>query len=394
MEKKKCAPKKIFDLNKKIRSESKKSYHSELIDHIKSSGFCLKSERLDIHLAKEFGFCYGVDRAVDYVYETRSKFPDKRIFLTNEIIHNPKVNSELQKMGIKFLSGAYGNNISTEELKKEDVVIMPAFGATLEELGKLKKRGCTIVETTCGSVMSVWKRVKHYSQNGFTSVIHGKYNHEETRATSSRALEYKGGKYLIVRDKNQARVICDYIEGRGNKENFEKEFRESISPGFDPDKDLEKIGCANQTTMLSTESSEIAKMLQASLKNKYGTKSIDEKFEQFDTICRATQDRQDAVLELVRKKMDLMLVIGGYNSSNTGHLAEISSEFFPTFHIENAACLVSEDKIRYKKVGAGEIIEASSWLPAGKLRVGITAGASTPNLVIEKVIEKLMKIAV
>lgn len=384
---------KSFGLKEKIKPELEASYHSPLIEKIKTDGYTYQSGRITIRIAKEFGFCYGVDRAIDYAYETREKFPDRKIFLTNEIIHNPQVNSKLLAAGIEFLSGPYKKNASMEDVTKDDVVIIPAFGTPTQELLILQKKGCTLVDTTCGSVMSVWKRVESYSRDGFTSIIHGKYDHEETRATSSRALQYPQGRYLIVRDKDQTQKVCDFIEGKFSTENFMTEFREAMSPGFDPAEDLGHLGCANQTTMLSSESLEIANMLQDSMRKKYGQDEARRRFRHFDTICSATQDRQDAILELAREKVDLMMVVGGYNSSNTGHLVEISLKYCPAYHVKDADCIFSADKIQHKKVMSTDIIETSGWLPEGEVTIGVTAGASTPNRVIEEVILKILKIA-
>ena len=380
-----------------VQRQLDQSYHSPLIDKIRASGFSLKTGRIKIHLAKEFGFCYGVERAVEYAYETRARFPDRRIFLTNEIIHNPRVNAELQGMGVKILT----DQASRSEIAEKDVVIMPAFGVPIEALREFQKKRCVIVDTTCGSVMSVWRRVESYSRDGFTSVIHGKYDHEETRATCSRA-----AKYLVVKDKRQAGQVCQYIEGKGpatmrrtgpsssgERGTFLEKFKDACSKGFDPDKDLGKIGFANQTTMLSRESIEISEMLRDTLRVCYGEEELPDRFRHFDTICSATQDRQDAIRELGEKKMDVILVIGGYRSSNTGHLVEIASEFCPAFHVEDATSLILSEKIRHKKPGARDILETSDWLPPGKIKVGITAGASTPNLVVEEVIQRLIDIA-
>jgi 4-hydroxy-3-methylbut-2-enyl diphosphate reductase len=367
-----------------VQRQLDQSYHSPLLDKVRASGFLLKAGRLEIHLAKEFGFCYGVERAVEYAYETRARFPGRRIFLTNEIIHNPRVNAELQGMGVKILT----DQASRSEITEKDVVIMPAFGVPVEALREFQKKGCVIVDTTCGSVMSVWRRVESYSRDGFTSVIHGKYDHEETRATCSRA-----SKYLVVKDRQQAEKVCKYIAGLETRDSFLEGFKDACSEGFDPGKDLEKIGFANQTTMLSRESIEISDMLRAALRIRYGEGELPDRFRHFDTICSATQDRQDAIRELGEKKMDVILVIGGYRSSNTGHLVEIASEFCPAFHVEDATSLISREKIRHKKTGARDILETSGWLPPGKIKVGITAGASTPNLVVEEVIQRLIDIS-
>jgi 4-hydroxy-3-methylbut-2-enyl diphosphate reductase len=383
---------KSFGLKEEIRPQIEASYNSPLIQRIKQEGHRLAVGDLTIRLAQEFGFCYGVDRAVEYAYETRAKFPNKRIFLTNEIIHNPRVNTKLLEIGVQFLRGPYRVSSGAGEITKEDVVIIPAFGTTVKELDELQKKGCVLVDTTCGSVMSVWKRVESYAREGFTALIHGKYDHEETRATSSHVTKYPDGKYAIVRDKREAEEVCDYIEGRGNRSDFLKRFEKSVSPGFDPDRDLERIGCANQTTMLSSESLEIANRVQESMKQRWGAEELAKRFRHFDTICSATQDRQDAVVRLVREGVDLVIVVGGYNSSNTGHLVEISLEFCPAYHVKDATCILSRDEIEHKLIGKEETVRTKNWLPKEKATLGVTAGASTPNRVIEEVIERILEI--
>ncbi|MBU9889130.1 MAG: 4-hydroxy-3-methylbut-2-enyl diphosphate reductase [Candidatus Omnitrophica bacterium] len=372
-----------------VRQQLDRNYYSPLIEEIRAAGFSLKAGRIELHLAKEFGFCYGVERAVKYAYETRARFPDRRIFLTNEIIHNPRVNAELQSMGIEILT----TDAPRTEIHESDVVIMPAFGVTVAALRVFQEKGCLIVDTTCGSVMSVWRRVESYARDGFTSVIHGKYDHEETRATCSRA-----AKYLVVRDERQAQAVCAYIAGEGHDDSrrikFLEAFGAAASEGFDPDRDLGRIGFANQTTMLSRESAAISNLLRETLVRRYGKSAIAERFRHFDTICSATQDRQDAVVELGRRGMTVILVIGGYKSSNTGHLAEIAAATCPAYHVEDAGCLVSGKTIRHKKIGSSSVIETEHWLPDGDLKVGITAGASTPNRVIEDVMRRLIEIAV
>jgi len=369
------------------------AYASPLIEKIKENNYQLKAGDITICLAVEFGFCYGVDRAVILAYETRKKFPEKRIFLTSEIIHNPQVNAKLKEKGIYFLSDSEWKTKGYDAIESDDVVIIPAFGTTTEDLLKLQNKGATLVDTTCGSVMNVWKRVDSYGRDGFTSVIHGKYDHEETRATSSRAKEFPDGHFLIVRDLDQAKIVCDFIRGKVSKAEFLTNFRkEAMSEGFNPEKNLLKVGCANQTTMLSSESIEIADMIQEAMRERYGETVFQKHFRHFDTICSATQDRQDAIIKLVRQGIDIALVIGGYNSSNTGHLVEIASEFCPAFHINDASEILSKGEIRHQPAFKKETIITKTWLPAKTLKIGVTAGASTPNRVIEDVIRRILEV--
>jgi len=280
-----------------------------------------------------------------------------------------------------------------DDLRPDDVVILPAFGVSIQQFQELKQRGCVMVDTTCGSVLNVWKRVSHYAENGFTSIIHGKYFHEETIATSSQALRYKNGHYLIVRDMEEARQVCDYILAGSDKAAFMKRFANSMSPKFDPERDLMKIGVANQTTMLSSESLAIAEELKAAMLSRFGEEKLNAHFKTFDTICSATQDRQDAVLELVnRYDLDIMLVIGGFNSSNTNHLAEISSEYTKTYHIDDPGCISDTGSIRHKLTGSQDVVTTDIWLPSSPIKVGITAGASTPNNKIGEAIERIMQL--
>jgi 4-hydroxy-3-methylbut-2-enyl diphosphate reductase len=367
------------------------SYHSDLVDAIKGNDYKYASGRLTIHLAREFGFCYGVDRAVDYAYQARKRFPDRPVLLTGEIIHNPHVNDRLRSQGIRFLSDP-GESI--EALTPQDVVILPAFGVTIELLQKLERRGCTLVDTTCGSVLNVWKNVKRYALDGFTSVIHGKYWHEETQATASHAHEANGA-YLVVLNQEEAGIACDYIRGRGDRDAFIKRFVNAVSPRFDPDRDLARVGCANQTTMLSSESLEIGEMFRTAMHDRYGEGDLAGRFRAFDTICSATQDRQDAVGALLDAcRLDLMIVIGGYNSSNTFNLARICAERLPTYHIAEPDCLVSALEIRHKPVGARDERISTGWLPSrGPLAVGLTSGASTPDNLVGTVVRRLDALA-
>ena len=382
-----------LDMKEAVAGELAAAYDSALVDRVRSSDFQYTSGRLIVHLAREFGFCYGVDRAVDYAYQARRRFPGRNVFLTGEIIHNPYVNDRLRGEGIRFLSDP-GEN--ADRLGKDDVVILPAFGVTVREMARLSNQGCTLVDTTCGSVLNVWKNVVRYAQDGFTSVIHGKVKHEETRATASQALKYPAGRYLVVLDRAEAGIVCDFIRHGGDAAALLARFEGAASPGFDPDRDLQRIGCANQTTMLMSESLEIGEMFRAAMRDKYGEEGLATRFRAFDTICSATQERQDAVIALLEQQApDLMLVIGGYNSSNTCNLARICAEKVRTYHIADPGCMLSADEIRHRPVGAPSTTSGiedvtRGWLPrTGTVVVGLTAGASTPNNIVGEVIRKL-----
>jgi 4-hydroxy-3-methylbut-2-enyl diphosphate reductase len=381
-----------LDLKHEVAGTLAESYHSDLVTAIKDSEYQYASGRLTIHLAREFGFCYGVDRAVDYAYQARKRFPDRPVVLTGEIIHNPHVNDQLRAQGIRFLSDP-GESI--DALTPNDVVILPAFGVTIEMLEELDRRGCTLVDTTCGSVLNVWKNVKRYAADGFTSVIHGKYWHEETRATASQASHEGNGHYLVVLNRDEAEEACRYIRGGGDRAVFLSRFEEALSRGFDPDRDLQRIGCANQTTMLSSESLEIGEMFRAAMRDRYGEAEMAARFRAFDTICSATQDRQDAVAALLDEQpLDLMVVIGGYNSSNTCNLARMCEPRLPTYHIAEADCLMSAFEIRHKPVGGKDEAVSAGWLPAGvEVVIGLTSGASTPDNLVGMVVRRLDDLA-
>jgi 4-hydroxy-3-methylbut-2-en-1-yl diphosphate reductase len=386
-----------LDMKEAVAGELAAAYHSAIVDEVRANDFNYSAGRLTVHLAREFGFCYGVDRAVDYAYQARRRFPDRNVFLTGEIIHNPHVNERLRVAGIRFLSDA---DESWEALGANDVVILPAFGVTVGDMARLAEQGCTLVDTTCGSVLNVWKNVVRYAQDGYTAVIHGKVKHEETRATASQALKYPKGRFLVVLDRDEAAFVCDFIRHGGNKDRFLARFGEAVSPGFDPERDLERVGCANQTTMLMTESLEIGEMLKAAIADRYGLETLPHHFRAFDTICSATQERQDAVIALLDERpLDLMLVVGGYNSSNTCNLARLCAERVPTFHIADPDCLVSADEVRHRPVGAPSTTvsleqTARGWFPSsGSITVGLTAGASTPNNIVGQVLDKLGQFA-
>ncbi|HEY6220732.1 MAG TPA: 4-hydroxy-3-methylbut-2-enyl diphosphate reductase, partial [Gemmatimonadaceae bacterium] len=324
-----------FGLKADVEGDLSADYSGRIVDFLRENDYTLTEGGVTIRLAREFGFCYGVERAVEYAYQTRKKFPDRSLYLVGEIIHNPHVNDRLREMGVKILErGDTGFDFSG--LGATDVVILPAFGVTIEDFAALRELGCVLVDTTCGSVLNVWKRVEVYAREGFTALIHGKYYHEETRATASQVGKYPGGHYLVVRNMDEARIVCDFIEGRASREAVRDKFApHAVSPGFDPDKHLARIGVANQTTMLASESLAIAAEVGASIERARGGEARARDFRSFDTICSATQERQDAVKELLAEPLDAMVVIGGFNSSNTISLTALCAEHVPTYHVES-----------------------------------------------------------
>ena len=380
-----------FGLKAEVERTLTADYDGQLVDLLLAREHTLTAGPVTIRLAKEFGFCYGVERAVEYAYQTRTKFPDRRIFLAGEIIHNPHVNAKLKEMGIIFLA-ASGTGFDYSAVLPEDVVILPAFGVTIHDFTTLREKGCVMVDTTCGSVLNVWKRVDAYAKDGFMALIHGKYYHEETRATASQVEKYPGGTYLVVRDMTEAEDVIAYIEGRGDRAAFLEKYAHAASPHFDPDFHLARIGVANQTTMLSRESLAIGEAVGQAMERTHGKDHRDTHFRTFDTICSATQDRQDAVNALLTEPLDVMLVVGGYNSSNTISLAALTAERVRTYHIEDAACLdPARGTVRHRDPVSHEEIESAGWLPStGDVRVGLTAGASTPNNKIGETVARVL----
>ncbi len=374
-----------------VQAQVLSHYRSELVDRIRARGHVLSAGGLTVKLAKEFGFCYGVERAIDLAYAARKVYPHQPIYILGEIIHNPEVNDQLREMSIRFLSGKE-KNADLEDLREGDVVIIPAFGAEVATMEKLKAKGCQFVDTTCGDVMSVWKRVRQYANDSVTSIIHGKAWHEETKATSSRATANGGGHYLVVFTLAETDYVCDYILKGGNKEEFLAKFKGAYSAGFDPDVHLNAIGVANQTTMLRGETEEVQRRLRGAMEQKHGAANLDKHFRFFDTICGATQDRQDALQKLLAEPLDLLLVIGGYNSSNTSHLAEMGEAKLPTYFIKNAAKMVSDKVIQHYNQHLHKEVETEHWLPPGNITVGVTAGASCPNNLIEETIRRLFEL--
>src|SRR3954453_22597166 len=304
------------DIMEAVQAQVLSHYRSELVERIRARGGVIAADGLTVKLAKEFGFCYGVERAIDLAYAARRAYPDRRIFLLGEIIHNPEVNDQIRRLGIVTIAGKPGDD-EINQLKPEDIVIIPAFGTEVSTRRQLEEKGCLFVDTTCGDVMSVWKRVRQYSKDSVTSIIHGKAWHEETKATSSQARASGGGHYLVVFTLAETDYVCDYIVKGGNKGEFLEKFKGAYSEGFDPDVHLYAIGVANQTTMLRGETEEVQRRLTTAMIEKYGEAEVQNHFRFFDTICGATQDRQDALGKLLQEPMDLQLVIGGYNYTQT-----------------------------------------------------------------------------
>ncbi len=370
----------------------KNDFSSALVQYLRANHYEYNSGDLSFRLAAEFGFCYGVDRAVEYAFAARHRFPDRIIWLTGEIIHNPRVNLKLKEMGIRFLPDSADQSVRYRDLDPADLILIPAFGADSKEMAWFLDQGYEIVDTTCGSVLNVWKRVRLYAEKGFTSVIHGKHDHEETRATCSQVTSArKDGKYLVIRDLAQAEALADQIV-RGDFSAFDEFLPPEVaSAGFDPPTDLDRIGLANQTTMLESDSRTIQNVLKEAMQRRFGEDSLEDHFLAFDTICSATEDRQRAVKDLITRGVDVMIVIGGFNSSNTGHLLEISLADVPSYHIESADCLIDTQQIRAKPHGKKPTI-LRDWLPDGELVIGVTGGASTPDSVVGQVIEKILSL--
>lgn len=362
-------------------------YQSNLIQNIRNDSYALLQGDVTIHLAQAMGFCWGVERTIALAYETRQQFPFERIWITNEIIHNPLVNQNMQDMKIKFIPVNQQGQKDFSVVTKEDVVILPAFGASFEEMQLLKEKGCKVMDTTCPWVSKVWNNVEKHKKRNYTSIIHGKYKHEETIATSSFA-----GKYLVILNLQQAEYVCTYILNGGNCEEFLAKFAHAYSPGFNPDIDLACVGIANQTTMLKGETEQISKLFERTLIRKYGAARIDDRFLSFNTICDATQERQDAMLKLVEQKLDLIVVVGGFNSSNTTQLQTIAtSHGIPSYHIDTAERIGPGNRIEHQKLYSSlEVVK--NWLQPGQIIVGITSGASTPDTVVANVIKKIFEI--
>lgn len=360
------------------------AYQSNLIQQIRENNYTLQRGDVTIKLAKAFGFCWGVERSVAMAYETRQHFPTENIWITYELIHNPSVNQHMKDLEIGFIPVTDGKK-DFSVVGNNDVVILPAFGASVQEMQILSDKNCKIVDTTCPWVSKVWNTVERHKKKQFTSIIHGKYSHAETIATSSFA-----DKYLIVLNMAQAEYVCNYILNGGNRDEFILKFQKASSEGFDPDRDLEQVGIANQTTMLKTETEQIGKLFERTMMKKYGPAQLNQHYQNFNTICDATQERQDAMSGLFDEQLDLMVVIGGFNSSNTTHLQEMAVEKgIPSYHIDSAERILSGNRIEHKPLGC-DVEIAEGWLPEGLVVVGVTSGASTPDKVVEDTINNIL----
>ena len=348
-------------------------------------------------IARHFGFCYGVENAIEIAYRTLEENPDKRIFLLSEMIHNPHVNADLRERGVRFLCETSGKQlIPFDELTPADVVIVPAFGTTLEIQSKLNARGINpyAYNTTCPFVEKVWKKSAEIGEQNYTIVVHGKRYHEETRATFSHAK--LGAPVVVVLNLAEAKSLAKVICGEADREFFFEYFADSYSPGFEPDCDLKRIGVVNQTTMLATETQAIADLLRQAMMERYGEEHIDEHFaDTKDTLCYATKENQDATLALIEDSGDLALVVGGYNSSNTNHLVELCDGKMPTYFVRDAGEIESPQFIRYWDIHAKTVRETTDWLPMNPpddkpVDIVLTAGASCPDALLDEVLCKIV----
>ena len=374
------------DVMAAVQAQVETHYRSEVVERVRANGGVLSVGGVTVKLAKQFGFCYGVERAIDLAYAARKVFADKRVFILGEIIHNPEVNRQIADMGIVNIVG-HDRTAHVDGLTPDDVVIVPAFGTDVGTLARLKESGVQIVDTTCGDVMSVWKRVKQNATEDMTSIIHGKASHEETRATASRAVIGGKGHYLIVLSLADTDFVCDYIRNGGDRAAFLARFEGAMSDAFDPDLHLKRVGVANQTTMMRGETEEVQRRILAAIKDRDAGATTNFRF--FDTICGATQERQDALNDMLVEKMSLLLVVGGYNSSNTSHLAEMGEAVLPTYFIRNAGKMESGQRIVHFDQHKKEEVVSADWLPAAPVVIGVTAGASCPNNLIEETIVRV-----
>jgi 4-hydroxy-3-methylbut-2-enyl diphosphate reductase len=344
-------------------------------------------------IARHFGFCYGVENAIEIAYKAVEENPNKNIYLLSQMIHNPIVNKDLEKKGIKFIMDTEGNQfIPWEDLTKNDIVIIPAFGTTLEIENRLTNMGIEThkYNTTCPFVERVWKQSKKLGDSKHTIIIHGKHNHEETRATFSHS--DKNGSSLIIKNLAEAKILEEIILGTKTEEDFKTVFENRYSKGFDIKIDLEKIGVVNQTTMLATETQEIADFLKATMIKKYGIENQKEHFaDTRDTLCYATNDNQQATIGLLKESADLAIIIGGYNSSNTSHIVELCEEKLPSYFINSSNEIENYDSIFHFNFKTNERLNSKGFLPSkNPLKIILTSGASCPDTIVDEVLDKLL----
>ena len=347
------------------------------------------------HVARHFGFCYGVENAIEISYKTVEENPDKRIFLLSEMIHNPDVNNDLISRGVRFIMDTHGNLLMDwNELNSDDIVIIPAFGTTLEIQQKLSDLGIDAhkFNTTCPFVEKVWNRSAQLGEKDYTIVIHGKHYHEETKATFSHS--NKNSPSVIVKNIEEAKILADVISGKKSKDDFYKIFEGKFSEEFDPDNDIRKIGVVNQTTMLATETQAIAELLKNTMLEKYGAENLHEHFaDTKDTLCYATNDNQEATYGLLKEKGDFAVVVGGYNSSNTSHLVELCEQKITTYFISSADKIFSNSEISHFNLATKEEIITQNYIPEKRpVNILITSGASCPDSVVDQVIQKFLSI--
>ncbi|KAL3774448.1 hypothetical protein ACHAWO_004515 [Cyclotella atomus] len=370
------------DVRPSVEKSMEAQFKSPLVDELKSSNFVIEKEGVTVHLAKDFGFCWGVERSIALAYEAVEHFPGKTVHITNELIHNPEVNDRLHEMNVQFIEKLGEGKKNFDKVGEGDVVILPAFGASFEEMSLLNSKNVDVVDTTCPWVSKVWNTVDNHQRKGLTSVIHGKYGHEETVATTSFCEDY-----ICVKDMKEAEMVADYIVNGGDKEAFLKYFEKAVSKGFDPDTKLQKVGLANQTTMYKKETRAIGQLMQKAIIKKFGPVKAQEHYYEFDTICDATQERQDAIHELVEKSdelgLDFILVVGGWDSSNTAHLLEIPQKAgIRSFHINKADCIGADNTITHRTI-KGEIVTEKFLENMDKVVLGVTSGASTPDKAVQ-----------
>ena len=352
---------------------------------------------LELLIPRHFGFCFGVERAIHMAFSSLEKFPDKRTYLVSEIIHNPLVNNDLKQRGIEFIYDSDGRrNVSEEGIAKDDVVLIPAFGTTLEIESSLQRSGLQTeseefrenFDTTCPFVSKVWNRGEQLGRDGYTILIHGKFAHEETQATHSHTRQH--GKTLVVLNEGEAEQICDFIVGRSSLAEFTAAFGDKWSPGFDPGADLERVAVVNQTTMLAEETKQVAALVREAMRTRYGEQDLEYHFaDTNDTLCYATNQNQDATKTLLAARPDLAVIVGGYNSSNTSHLVEICSQVMPSFLIASDGELLSRERIRHFDINKKQIAVIEGWLPDLPARIAVTSGASCPDVLMNKVIERI-----